>query len=226
MSTEPLWPQEETPRRRPIGRRVGRAEWERKRDNWDPEYEAAAYDRGYYERSEHYYRRALPAFADWLLSFGPRAIVDMGCGPGHFVAPLVGDVDVLGLDIGVGAGYGLPPENFRQADLTRPLWEQMEPFRADLVLCLEVYEHVPAQYETALIENLLAPDPRWIVLSVAEPRQWGRHHYNCRGADYARAQMAERGWINDEEAAAPLRSMRYLATFYRRNTLVLRRAGR
>jgi SAM-dependent methyltransferase len=189
---------------------------------WDPEAESAAYDRGYYERSARGHDRAVPAFADWIRGLGVRSVLDLGCGSGAFLEPLVDDLAVLGVDIGADAGY-LLPDRFVRADLTRPLWDQIPPFFADLVLCLEVYEHLPAQFEEQLIANLLAPDPRLIVLSVAVARQWGRHHYNCRGPEYAKAQMAERGWIHDEDLAAPLRTMKYLATYYRRNTLVLRR---
>lgn len=147
----------------------------------------------------------------------------MGCGSGCFSASLLGRVPhVLGLDIGVGAGYALPPENFRRVDLTRPLFEQVPPFSADVVVCLEVYEHIPAHLEDALIDNLLAPRPAYLILSVAEPRQWGRHHYNCRGVQYVVNQMRGRGYWADEEAAAPLRAMKGLASFYKKNTNVFR----
>ncbi len=206
-----------------LGRKVPLKVWKAMRDHWDPLYESLSYDRGYYERSERAYVKAIPAFADWLRSLEPSSLVDMGCGSGAFSAPLVGELPVLGIDLGVGAGYLLPKENFRKGDLTKPLFDQLGLFEGDVVICLEVFEHLPAQHEGDLLDNLTCTEPRVIALSVAVPGQWGRHHYNCRTTPYVQELVEARGYVADEELAAPLRTMRNLASYYRRNTLVFRR---
>jgi cyclopropane fatty-acyl-phospholipid synthase-like methyltransferase len=207
----------------PIGRKVPIKTWQDKRDNWDPEYESASYDRGYYERSAREYERALPAFQEWLRGFRPNSICDMGCGPGTWVRAFLAEMPVWGIDIGDGAGYDLPPTAFRRADLSRPLWDQLAPFHADIVMSLEVFEHVPKQHEQTFIDNLLAPDPRVLVFSVAIPGQWGRHHYNCVPVEYVQQLVTERGYSVDAAAAAPVRTMKYLASYYRRHLTVFRR---
>ena len=192
----------------------------RKRREWDPEFEADSYDRDYYERSAQYYDRAMPAFTEWLASFNPDSIVDIGCGTGAFIAPFAGRIPVLGIDISTDAGYLLPAACFVRYDLTKPFPKTLS---ADLALSLEVYEHIPAEHEDAFLDNIVGFMPRIVVLGCAKPGQWGRHHYNCRPVEHVVEQLAKRGYVHRPEATKPLLTMKYLATFYRRNTQVFER---
>ena len=193
----------------------------RKRREWDSEFEARSYDREYYDKSAQYYDRAMPAFTRWLASFEPTSIADVGCGTGAFIAPFAGRIPVIGIDISVDAGHLLPSACFLRFDLTQPFPPSL---MADLVLSLEVYEHIPAEHEDQFLDNIVGFLPRLVVLSCAKPGQWGRHHCNCQTAEHVAEQMAKRGYAHDPEATKPLLTMKYLATFYRRNTQVYRRA--
>lgn len=211
------------PAKKNIGRKLSYKQWLAKRDNWDAEYEAESYDRGFFERSERDYVRAIPALTKWIESFEPTSICDMGCGPGFMVAPFVDRIPALGIDIGVGSGYALPDKAFRRVDLTRALFDQIERTSFDLVLSLEVWEHLPRQHESIFVDNLVAVDPRVLIVSVAKPGQWGRHHYNCRTIDEARDIIEQRGYVLDSEAAEEIRTMKYLASYYRKAIQVFRR---
>ena len=187
---------------------------------WDREFEAETYDRAYYEDSAKYYDRAIPAFADWLRTFEPQSITDLGCGTGAFIQPFVGEIPVMGVDIAKDAGYKLPAAAFRQADLTVP---QDWGFTTDLAMSLEVYEHIMPQHDRQFLDNLVGLQPRVIVLGCAKPGQIGRHHYNCQTPEAVREKVEAYGYRADPEAVVPLLTMRYLATFYRRNTQVFRK---
>lgn len=190
---------------------------------WDTKFEAETYDRAYYEESAKYYDRAIPAFTDWLRGFEPTSIIDVGCGTGAFIEPFVGKIPVMGIDIADDAGYKLPSGAFAQVDMTHPLDPTLAAFRPDLVLSLEVYEHIMPQHDKQFLDNLLGWEPRVLVLGCAKPGQIGRHHYNCQTAEAVKDKVEAYGYRADPEAVVPLLTMRYLATFYRRNTQVFRR---
>src|SRR5262245_19329109 len=84
----------------------------------------------------------------------PKSVVDVGCGPGTWLAEFArrGVREYLGID-----GFANPamlefdPRRFLQRDLTRPL-ELTRPF--DLVVCLEVAEHLPPEHARDFVEAL------------------------------------------------------------------------
>jgi cyclopropane fatty-acyl-phospholipid synthase-like methyltransferase len=76
----------------------------------------------------------------------------------------------------------------------------------DWVVSLEVGEHLPHQYETIFIENLMRHAEKGIILSWALKNQPGAGHFNCQNNDYIKAIFAKYGYINDVEAETLLRA--------------------
>lgn len=83
----------------------------------------------------------------------------------------------------------------------------------DMVLCLEVAEHIPAKYERTFIDNLTKTAERLIVLSWAVEGQGGIGHVNCRNNDYVIEAMACRGFRYNHKASMRLRRSANISWF-------------
>lgn len=124
----------------------------------------------------------------------PTSVVDVGCGPGGWLAEFRrhGIVNVLGID---GpwvdpAILEIPNHQFRVADLSKPL-ENSERF--DLVLSLETAEHLPPSAASTFVESLTSLGSL-IVFSAAIPYQGGTNHLNEQWPDYWADLFAARGY--------------------------------
>ena len=107
----------------------------------------------------------------------------------------------------------------RYLDLAVPqLW--LPPY--DWVVCLEVIEHIPPEFESLVLDNVIRPATIGIVLSWALPTQPGAMHVNARQADYVEGVLRSRGLMLDANATQRLRNGSELSWF-RENTVVYRK---
>ncbi|MGI9149607.1 MAG: class I SAM-dependent methyltransferase [Chloroflexota bacterium] len=114
----------------------------------------------------------------------PRSVVDVGCGLGTWLSVFreQGVDDVIGVD----GEYvrtellQIPSENFLRYDLTRALILDRT---FDLVVSLEVAEHLPSNSAEAFVESLTLLGPV-ILFSAAIPRQGGANHVNEQWPEY------------------------------------------
>ena len=191
---------------------------------WDPEKERGTYDTDFYEKHRKYYEGGVTNMATWMReAMDFKSIVDVGCGVGDMLVPLSETHDILGIDFSKGAKEGLviPEKCYRDHDLTTPLGVVEH---RDVVLSLEIWEHIPEEFEATYVANMIAFDPNYIIVSCAAPEQWGRHHYNCKGRDHVIEVMQGHGYEIDDELTAGWQKIKKIATFYRRNTTVFRRS--
>jgi len=119
--------------------------------------------------------------------YRPRSILDVGCGIGTWLATAreLGVSDVFGID-----GHWLDkklakvPENLlRTCDLEQKFDLQRQ---FDLVICLEVAEHLSPDAASRFVESLTAHSDV-ILFSAAIPFQGGHHHVNEQFPDYWKA---------------------------------------
>lgn len=89
-------------------------------------------------------------------------------------------------------------------DVSKVLGSEVPVF--DFVLCLEVGEHIPNEFEDTFLDNLATHARHGIVLSWALPGQGGVGHVNTQPNDYVVARMAERGWVEHPRATAEFRA--------------------
>lgn len=89
----------------------------------------------------------------------------------------------------------------------------------DWVLSLEVGEHLPHQYETVFIENLMKHAEKGVILSWAVKGQGGAGHFNEQNNDYIKAKFAKYGYRNDVEAETKLRDKASVGWF--KNTIMV-----
>ena len=64
--------------------------------------------------------------------------------------------------------------------------------RSQVVMSLEVLEHVPKSEERKVLDNLIELVQRTLILSWAVPKQGGQHHVNERSNDYVLSLMQTR----------------------------------
>src|SRR5438874_3918804 len=107
-----------------------------------------SYKRSYYSAMGADVPRSADQIVPLVLEFvSPTSVVDIGCGTGAWLAEFQrhGVQDIMGLD-GPWVDSELlqiPAGQFRVVDLSRPVAEGR---RFDLVVCLEVAEHLRAEH--------------------------------------------------------------------------------
>jgi SAM-dependent methyltransferase len=156
----------------------------------------ATYDRSFYDSAGAHTPQSAAEIIPLVLEYvTPRSVVDVGCGSGAWLAEFArrGVEDVLGLDGPWVAQSSLqiPRTRFRVVDLGRPIEESR---RFDLVVCLEVAEHLPATQADTIVESLTRLGDV-ILFSAAIPFQGGTNHVNEQWPEYWAARFASRGFV-------------------------------
>ena len=128
-----------------------------------------------------------------------QRIVDLGAGAGTYVTALAEQGHFCAGVDGIENIEQISGGAVRHYDLTKRLtWNP----RAEWALCIEVGEHIPAQFESTFLENLADASTDGLIVSWAYPGQRGRDHINCREESWVRREMGLRGWSVDEARTA------------------------
>lgn len=146
-------------------------------------------------RAEQADRDAMLMVPDIVCALGryPRTVIDFGCGDGA----LLRWFREAGAEVTIGIDqYG--PDEWSHAkglhlrlDLTQPIDLQR---RVDLVVCLEVAEHLPDEAADTLVATLVAHGDR-ILFSSATPGQGGTDHINEQQREYWEEKFARHGYV-------------------------------
>lgn len=150
---------------------------------------------------------AAPGFASCVKAVFPEAqsLIDIGCGTGHFVHSLIAaGVDARGYEHSSHArrfaktrlGIDVSPldlENAAGHDIRK----------ADVVMSLEVAEHLTPRLGDRLIDLMVSVAPV-AIFSAAPPGQGGTGHINERPKEYWRREFARRGFAFDTRLSAHL----------------------
>jgi SAM-dependent methyltransferase len=158
--------------------------------------EMSGYTPDFYRSHRDGSRRSAEAIVPIVLDLvQPRSVIDVGCGLGAWLAVFRehGVEDVWGVD----GSYvdrrllQIPPERFLPADLRHPV---RLPRRFDLVVSVEVAEHLPADCAATFVESLTALGSV-VLFSAAIPYQGGVDHVNEQWPEYWAARFAEHGYV-------------------------------
>jgi hypothetical protein len=149
----------------------------------------------YEERHSGSLRSARTVVPTVLELLQPRSIVDVGCGDGTWLTVFrdCGVEDILGVDGDWVDQLALqiPLESFLRYDLSQPLHLNRE---FDLVVSLEVAEHLPKECAETFVDSLVRLGP-CILFSAAVPRQGGLNHFNEEWQDYWANYFQARGYL-------------------------------
>jgi SAM-dependent methyltransferase len=154
-----------------------------------------AYDARFYEDLEQTSGPSARVIVPLVMELvRPKSVIDVGCGLGTWLAVFKesGVKEIRGVDGPWVSGkeLAIPSDRLTIADLTKPFRTGE---RYDLVVSLEVAEHLPASCAAAFVETLTSLGPV-VLFSAAVPFQGGNHHLNEKWPDYWAGLFAERGY--------------------------------
>jgi len=160
-----------------------------------------------------------------LLGRGQRnlTMLDMGAGKGlyvRFLSTVLGMTHVEGIE-GVRNIEKLTNGRIKQADFTIP-FERCRAF--DVVMCLEVAEHIPTKSEETFLRNVNCSATRGLIMSWAPPGQGGSGHVNLRSRKEVLSLVGSYGFVLDGAATRFLGGQARLLWF-KNNVLALQRSG-
>lgn len=130
-----------------------------------------------------------------------KNIYDFGCGHGEYLHEAVKkypDLEAIGFEGYMTDGIF---NNIVKQDLSIPLNLP----KVDLVLSIEVGEHIPVEFENIFLDNLTKSTKKHLILSWAIEGQHGDGHVNCRNNDYIIEQITKRGFEFDVETTKSMR---------------------
>ena len=150
--------------------------------------------------------------------YKPKRVADLGCGTGRYckifeafdwvVDGYEGTQNIMNLGI-----YN----NIHLLDLSQPILGVDTDY--DLVVCLEVGEHIPENREDIFIDNVSKFASKDLVLSWAIPGQGGKGHINERTNKYIINKFKEKGLFVKRRASKVLRYYSSLRWF--KNTIIV-----
>ncbi|QIK95838.1 methyltransferase domain-containing protein [Sphingomonas sp. HDW15A] len=153
----------------------------------------------------------------------PRLILDVGCGTGTWLRSALdlGATEVMGVD-GVTVPNGrlhIDRSLVRQVNLEQPLDLKK---RFDLVISLEVAEHLAKQFAPRFVESLVRHGDK-ILFAAAAPNQDGMHHVNCQWPAYWQALFNNHGFACVDAPRWTIWNESEIEPWYRQNLILARR---
>lgn len=156
----------------------------------------------------------------------PHQVIDVGCGIGAWLAVFKehGVEDIQGVD-GKWVAKDLlhiPHRQFLEANLEEPLRLDRE---FDLVVSLEVAEHLPADRADTFVDTLTRLGPV-VLFSAAIPFQEGKHHLNEQWLEYWEARFLAQGYVAVDSLRKKVWQNDKVDWWYRQNALFFVRESR
>lgn len=163
--------------------------------------------------------------ASWLLaSLDFESACDLGCGSGLVLSEMLkAGKKVWGVDGSPDAITAADPALrpfLAVVDLEKPFC-----FKADLVVCMEVAEHLEEKFADTLVGSLVESADRWIYLTAATPGQGGLDHVNEQPHSYWVEKLRAKGFELVPGLTAKIRT--YLigiaAKWFQQNSMIFKR---
>jgi len=155
----------------------------------------------------------------------PRSVLDLGCGTGVWLHGFAagGLRQVLGVEFEQydPADLQIDPSLILQADLG----QRLDLHRSfDLVICLEVAEHLESQVAAMVVENCVRHSDV-VLFSAALPGQRGLRHVNEQRPEYWAALFRQHDYLALDLIRPLIWDDAQIPAWYRQNILLFVRAG-
>ena len=181
------------------------------------------YDEKYFKAETHMTVPTAPTVVDVLMeTFNPATVLDVGCGTAVYLAEFQKrGVIIQGLEGSEAAIHTalIDPQWIQQTDLRQPVVLDQ---KADLVICIEVAEHIDAVYADTVAGSLVQAGQA-ILFSAAQPGQGGIDHINEQPSSYWIEKFERHGATYDKASTDRIRhefSERNCVWWLRDNALV------
>jgi SAM-dependent methyltransferase len=191
---------------------------------WYATWREGPYGRDFVLSQQADARRSAEAVVPLVMELAtPSSVIDVGCGTGIWLATFArhGVLEIVGVDSEQVPPdlIEVPPSAFVVSDLTLPLQIGR---KFDLVVCLEVAEHLPQESADQLIASLTDLGDL-VLFSAAIPRQGGIYHVNEQWPEYWQDRFAARGYVPIDCVRRKIWSNPEVAWWYAQNMLIYAR---
>jgi hypothetical protein len=151
------------------------------------------------------------ALCQYLADKKVITVVDFGCGMADYaklfkewdynVEAYDGNPNTETLTDGIG----------KVLDLSKPFYLNK---KFDVVLSLEVGEHIPKEFEEQFIDNITKHAKKHLIISWAVIGQGGDGHVNCANNDYIIGQIVDRGFKHNAKDSQTIRNAATNASWF------------
>lgn len=131
--------------------------------------------------------------------FNPKTVTDLGCATGLYMACLMSKgVECRGIELSPNALDDsvrlVDSDCVTVADLREPI---LFPDYSDVVLCLEVLEHIQEEYAGQAVRNIVNAGN--VLIISPSPHGGGEHHHNPKPKDYWMDKFKAHGYVESPE---------------------------
>jgi glucosyl-dolichyl phosphate glucuronosyltransferase len=191
-----------------------------KAENDQADCSGRLYDEKFYEKQQGGSCKSAEVIVPIILEvFDAKSVIDIGCGVGawlhHFQK--CGVTEIYGYDANdlpapkyfidkkhIKANSNIASQDFKIAE------------KSDLLICLEVAEHLPADVSDHFLKNLCCASPV-IIFSAALPGQTGVNHINEQPPWYWRNKFNKLGYIEIDFLRSRILHNTQVSWWYRQN---------
>jgi glycosyltransferase involved in cell wall biosynthesis len=131
--------------------------------------------------------------AAWVKQeLNPSSLLDIGCGPGHFVDSFRDqDIDANGIDVDDRV-HGKEHLTYQSLfDITNE--------SADVVVCMEVAEHIEQALEDQVVDKVVSTVGKTLIWTAAAIGQGGIGHINCKNKNDWAEKITKAGLVRNIE---------------------------
>ena len=151
------------------------------------------------------------ALCKYLADKEAKTVVDFGCGLGDYAKAFKAN----GYKV---EAYDGNPNTETQSDGIGKVLDLSKPFylgkKFDVVMSLEVGEHIPKEFEEQFIDNITKHAKKHLIISWAVVGQGGDGHVNCANNDYIIEQIVDRGFNHNAKDSQTIRNAATNASWF------------
>ena len=148
---------------------------------------------------------------DFINEKNIKSLVDFGCGNGYYVSNISPNIYCEAYDLEITNAIGKPK------DLSKPFKLKR---KFDLVLSLEVGEHIDKESESVFINNIVNHSNKYVFMSWAIVGQGGTGHINCQNNEYIINVMNDKGFNFLETETLKIRNSNLQLPWFK-NTIMI-----